>query len=83
MTIINGIEIDRIDYTLNPIKAAIINNAVIEEKLHVVIVMSNPANFATRYILTKEFIKRMKMEETEVELYIVELAYGKQKYYIT
>ena len=83
MTIINGIEIDHIEYTLNPVKAGIANNAVIEEKLHVVIVMSNPANFATRYILTKEFIKRMKMEETEVELYIVELAYGKQNYYIT
>jgi hypothetical protein len=83
MTIINGIEIDHIRYSTNPIKSAITNNTEIEDKLHVVIVMSNPSNFATRYILTKEFIKRMKMEESQVELYIVELAYGKQPYYIT
>ena len=83
MTIINGIEIDHSNYSLNPIKAAIKNNGPLEEKLHVVIVMSNPSNFATRYILTKEFIKRISMEESNVELYIVELAYGTQRFHIT
>ena len=60
MTIINGIEIDDINYTENEIKKAIINNDPIEDKLHVIIVISNPSNSAVRYILTREFIKRMK-----------------------
>jgi hypothetical protein len=70
-------------FKLNHVKAALRNNPPVEDKLHVVVVMSNPSNFATRYDLTKEFIKRMEMEEFNVELYIVELAYGEQKYFIT
>jgi hypothetical protein len=83
MTVVNGIEIDNIQYRLNDIKSAIKNNDPIEEKLNVIIVISNPCLYAKRYILTKEFIKRMEYEETNVNLYIVELAYGKQKYLIT
>jgi hypothetical protein len=83
MTIINGIEIDHINYIENAIKAAIINNDPIEDKLHVIAVVSNPCLFARRYILMREFIKRFEMEETAVELYIVELAYGDQKFIIT
>jgi hypothetical protein len=82
MTLINGIEIDNIRYNENDIKKAILNNLPIEDKLHVIMVISNPCNFAIRYILAKEFIRRMKDEENII-LYIVELAYGNQKYYIT
>jgi hypothetical protein len=83
MTIINNIEIDNIYYSPNPVKSAIENNDPIEDKLHVIIVVSNPSNFASRYILAREFIKRIETEETNVNLYIVELAYKNQNYYIT
>lgn len=82
MTIINGIEIDDIKNQKNEIKYAILNNDKIENKLHVVIVISNPCQFARRYILAREFIKRIEMDD-DVLLYVVELAYNDQKYYIT
>jgi len=83
MTIINGIEIDYITYKLNGIKYSIENNDPIEDKLHVIVVISNPCLFAKRYILMKEFINRLKLEESNLILYIVELAYGDQKFLIT
>ena len=83
MTIINGIEIDYIKYNRNIIKEAIQNNDPIEEKLNVIAVISNPFLYARRYILMKEFINRIEMEETNVNLYVVELAYGSQKFIIT
>ena len=83
MTVINGIEIDYITYNENIIKTAIENNEPIEEKLHVIVVVSNPCLFATRYILMKEFINRIELEEKNVVLYIVELAYKNQKFIIT
>lgn len=60
MTIINTIEIDNINYEKNTIKDAIINNDPIENKLNVIIVISNPCLYASRYILAKEFIKRFE-----------------------
>jgi hypothetical protein len=83
MTVINGIEIDNIEYNVNEIKAAIKNNDPIEEKLHVILVISNPCLYARRYILLKEFVKRMEEEEENVILYIVELCYGKQRFIVT
>ncbi len=83
MTIINNIEIDHITYNKNIIKDAIVNNDPIEDKLNVIIVISNPCLYASRYILTREFIKRFENEESNVNLYIVELCYGNQKYYVT
>ena len=83
MTIINGIEIDDINYKLNDIKYAISNNDPIEKKLNVIIVISNPCLYASRYILLKEFVKRIEEEETNVELFIVELIYKNQKYIIS
>ena len=83
MTVINGIEIDYIEYEPNIIKEAIINNEPIEDKLNVIAVISNPCQFARRYILMKEFINRIEIEETNVDLYIVELAYGNKDFIIT
>jgi len=83
MTIINGIEIDNITYNSNAIKESIQNNDPIEEKLHVIAVISNPCLFAKRYILMKEFIERMERDEPDVILYIVELCYEKQNFIIT
>ena len=83
MTIINGIEIDNIDYKINDIKFAIKNNDPIEEKLNVIVVISNPCLYAKRYILLKEFVKRIEEEEENVELFIVEMIYKDQKFIIT
>ena len=68
MTVINGIEIDFIRYKKNIMKEAILNNEPIEDKLNVIIVVSNPCLFAKRYILMKEFINRIELEETNVNL---------------
>uniref|UniRef100_A0A6C0DUA7 Glycosyltransferase n=1 Tax=viral metagenome TaxID=1070528 RepID=A0A6C0DUA7_9ZZZZ len=83
MTIINGIEIDNIDYKVNDIKYAIKNNDPIEKKLHVIVAISNPCLYARRYILLKEFVKRIEEEEENVELYVVELVYENQKFIVT
>ena len=83
MTIINNIEIDNIEYKVNSIKMAIANNDPLEEKLNVIIVISNPCLYAKRYILLKEFVKRIEEEEENVSLYIVELVYGNQKFIVT
>ena len=83
MTVINGIEIDNINYKINDIKYAIANNDPIEEKLNVIIVISNPCLYATRYILLKEFVKRFESEETNVNLFVVEMIYNNQKFIVT
>jgi len=83
MTIINGIEIDVINYKVNDIKYAIQNNDPIEEKLHVIIVVSNPCLYATRYILLQDFVKRIEEEEENVNLYVVEMIYPGQKFIVT
>jgi len=83
MTIVNGIELDDIYITQNKIRYDIMNNLPIEEKLHVIAVISNPCLYTRRYVLLKEFQQRMELEETNVELYIVELAYKNQKFIIT
>jgi len=83
MTVINNIEIDDIQYKRNIIKEAIVNNDPIEDKLHVILCISNPCLYARRYILIKEFMNRMELEETNVLVYVVELAYKKQRFIIT
>jgi hypothetical protein len=83
MTIVNGIEIDNINYKVNDIKYAITNNDPIESKLNVIIVVSNPCLYAKRYILLKEFVKRIEEEEENVNLFVVELAYNNEKFYVT
>ena len=82
MTVINGIEIDDIDYKINDIKFALHNNIPIEDKLNVIVVISNPCLYATRYKLLNQFVNRMNDEE-HVRLYIVELAYKDQKFMVT
>jgi hypothetical protein len=83
MTVINNIEIDDIQYKRNIIKEAILNNDPIESKLHVVLAISNPCLYARRYILFKEFVQRMELEETNVILYVVEYAYKAQRFIVT
>jgi len=63
-------------------KELILKNSPVEEKLHVVAVVSNPCNFKIRYKLTNEFMKRME-KEPNVILYVVELAYNNQEFEVT
>ena len=83
MTVIDGTEIDCLNYKMNDIKFAIKNNEPIEEKLNVIIIISNPCLYKRRYILINEFVKRIEEEEENVELYIVEMIYPGQKFVIT
>ena len=80
MTVIHGIEIDNIEYKANDIKRALRTRKPIEDKLHVIVVISNPCLFARRYILFREFIQRMAQDEPDVIVYVVEMAYGNQKF---
>jgi hypothetical protein len=81
--IINGIIIDDIDYKLNDIKYAIQNNDPIEDKLNVILVISNPCLYAKRYLLFNQFVNRIEEEEEHVRLFVVEMAYGDQKFIVT
>ena len=82
MTIINGIEIDIKSATIDDIRYAILNNDPADDVLHVIAVTSNPCQFARRYILAREFLSRMELEQN-VCVYMVELAYGDQQFYVT
>lgn len=82
MTVINGIEIDNVRCIRNEMKEAVYHNDPIEDHLHVVMVVSNPCQYATRYILAREFIQRMELEPN-VLLYIVELCFEGQTFCVT
>jgi hypothetical protein len=66
---------DTVNYKENCIKCAIKNNLPIEEKLNVIIVISNPCMYSRRIVLLKEFVKRIEVEEENVNLFIVEMIY--------
>lgn len=67
---------------IDDIKGHVIKNAPIEEKLHVITVVSNPCNFKIKYKLTNEFMKRMETEPNVI-VYLVELVYGDQPFEVT
>ena len=55
----------------------------VEEKLHVIITVSNAASYESRWMLSTEMIRRLRtMEHAHVEVYVAELAYGNQSYSI-
>jgi hypothetical protein len=60
----------------------ILGNTPIEDKLHVIAVISNPCNYKIRYKLAHQFFQRMEQEK-DVILYIVELVYGNQEFAVT
>lgn len=64
------------------VKESIHNLDPIEENLHVIIVISNPCLYESRYRLANEFVKRFEKEKNCI-LYIVELAYKDQIFKIT
>jgi hypothetical protein len=83
MTVVNNIKIDNIHYKTNQIKYAIKNNEPLEEKLNVIIVVSNPCSYKKRYKLLIDFVNRFEHEEDHVNLYIVEMIYGDQTFTVT
>jgi hypothetical protein len=60
MTVIDGVEIDDITYNLKNIKRTLRHGTPIDDKLHVIMVVSNPCQFQSRYRLAREFIQRME-----------------------
>jgi len=60
----------------------ILGNTPIDDKLHVIAVISNPCNYKIRYKLAHQFFQRMEQEK-DVILYIVELVYGDQEFAVT
>ena len=67
----------------NIIKEALKNNSKIEEKLNIIVVISNPCLFTRRYQLFREFIDRLEKYETNINIYVVELIYKDQQFMIT
>ena len=45
--------------------------------------VSNPCLYARRYRLLNEFVNRIENEEEHVNLFVVEMVYGKQRFYVT
>lgn len=66
----------------HPVRDAIVNNKLSDSALHVVVVVSNPADFSSRIRLAKEFLQRMQ-NEANIQLYVVELTYLGQAYQVT
>jgi len=64
------------------IKKYLKNNLPIENKLHVIGVVSNCCLYDIKYKLAREFIKRME-EEDNIIFYLTELAYGDQEFMIS
>ena len=58
------------------------NNPMIEDKLNVIAVISNPMFYMRRYQLFFEFMTRMN-KNPNVNFFVVELCYGYQKHFIT
>lgn len=83
MTIVKGVELDNYKYDKNELKLVIKNNNPIENKLHVIAVISNPCLYIRRYILFKQFLLRLLNEEPNIIVYVVEVAYKNQKFIIT
>jgi hypothetical protein len=82
MTVINGMELDIESYKPDEIRQAIRMNDPLDTTLHVITVISNPCKYARRYILAKEFMSRIEREDNII-LYVVELAYGNDEFYVT
>lgn len=82
MTVIDGIESEELKNRKKDIQLAIKNNDRIEDKLNVIMVISNPCEYKRRWYLAERFIEHM-LDNNDVSLYIVELTYGNQTFHIT
>jgi len=82
MTIINDIKTEEVKSRSSEIRLAILNNDKLEEKLNVIMVLSNPCEYKRRWYLAQKFIKHMD-DFDDVNLFIVEMAYKDQDFKIT
>lgn len=74
--------LDQVRHALDNTSAC--NTSSIPEKLHMVLTITNPGMYASRYILALDFIERIARHDSAlVELYIVECAYEGQAFNIT
>lgn len=80
--VLDSIEMNVSVFKTDEIRKAIETNDPIEENLHVITVLSNPAQFKRRYELAIQFINRMNSEKNVI-LYVVELTYGNQHHKVT
>ena len=83
MTVLS-LNIDKIiiENKINLTKETILNNDPIEDNLHVICVVSNPCLYKKRYELAIKFIRKMNKTDNII-LYVVELVYGNENFYIT
>lgn len=82
MTVIEGIESEELKSRSSEATAAIMFNDKVEDKLHVIMVISNPCGYERRWLLAKEFAKRL-LVTADVILYTVELVYGEEPFRVT
>ena len=74
--------LDQVRWALEDTSAC--NKSSIPEKLHMVLTITNPGMYASRYILARDFIQRIaRHDSAHVELYIVECAYDGQPFNMT
>lgn len=66
----------------NLIKKSLQSNILIDDKLHVITVISNLCEFKRRWELMKDFISRLE-NYPNIKLYVVEIVYGGQDFHIT
>ena len=70
---VGHVETNDVRTICNEMNQAIENNDPLDSTLHVIIVISNPCQYARRFLLAREYLKR-KYRNTRV--YVVELTYG-------
>lgn len=71
-----------IENKVNQTQETILNNEPLEQSLHVICVVSNPCLYKKRYELAIKFIRKM-LKTDNIILYVVELVYGNEDFYIT
>jgi hypothetical protein len=64
------------------LKDALLANKPCEDKLHVIMVISNPCEFKKRWRLAEDFKNRM-LENKDIILYVVETIYPGQTFHVT
>ena len=80
----NSGDISKFHYTPNDIRQAILHNKKLEKKLHMIICISNPCQYVRRFDLARRFIQTIENNhKKDVLLYVVELAYGNDKFFVT
>jgi hypothetical protein len=80
----NNIDYADVELKMRPqvLKDALNNNKPCEDKLHVIMVTSNPCEFKKRWKLAEDFKIRM-LQNPDIILYVVETIYPGQTFHVT